>query len=133
MLLGTFLTAACARYLLPYDWSWTLCLAFGSILAATDPVAVVALLNAVGASPILTMQITGESLLNDGTAIVIFNILLSVLDQGKSYTAAELLGYFCQLALGGPALGLAFGGSHGLLGILGRLADKVGWMSARSS
>jgi NhaP-type Na+/H+ or K+/H+ antiporter len=41
---------------LPYGWDFNLAMAFGSILAATDPVAVVALLKAVGASPKLTMQ-----------------------------------------------------------------------------
>ena len=40
----------------------------------TDPVAVVALLKEVGASPALTMLISGESMLNDGTAIVMFTI-----------------------------------------------------------
>ena len=35
------------RYAFPYGWSWNLAMAFGSILAATDPVAVVALLKAV--------------------------------------------------------------------------------------
>ena len=43
-------------------------LMFGSICAATDPVAVVGLLKELGASPQLTMLIAGESLLNDGTA-----------------------------------------------------------------
>jgi NhaP-type Na+/H+ or K+/H+ antiporter len=46
-------------------------------MAATDPVAVVALLKSVGASPKLTMQITGEALLNDGTAIVLFNLCVT--------------------------------------------------------
>ncbi len=41
-----------------------------SVLAATDPVAVVGLLKELRASPTLTVQIQGESLLNDGTAIV---------------------------------------------------------------
>ena len=64
------------RYLLPYGWDWKLAMAFGSILAATDPVAVVALLKAVGASPKLTMQITGEALMNDGTAILLFMLFM---------------------------------------------------------
>ena len=38
-------------------------------MAATDPVAVVALLNQLGAPPSLTMLIAGESLFNDGTSI----------------------------------------------------------------
>ena len=44
---------------------------------ATDPVAVVALLKDVGASPVLTMQIMGESLLNDGYPTLIYPTLPS--------------------------------------------------------
>ena len=50
----------------------------GSILSATDPVAVVALLKSAGASPKLTILIVGESLLNDGTAMV--NIITVILN-----------------------------------------------------
>lgn len=42
VLAGTALTALVAKYIFPYDWSLDLCFAFGSILAATDPVAVTA-------------------------------------------------------------------------------------------
>jgi NhaP-type Na+/H+ or K+/H+ antiporter len=63
-----------ATFLYAYksDWSYELCLVTGSILCATDPVAVVALLKDLGASPMLTVQIQGESLLNDGTAYVMY-------------------------------------------------------------
>lgn len=43
---------------------------FGSILSATDPVAVASLLEEVGAPPRLKVHIAGEALLNDGAAIV---------------------------------------------------------------
>jgi hypothetical protein len=46
-LLGTFLFAACAKYMMPYNWSWDVCYVLGAILCATDPVAVVALLKQV--------------------------------------------------------------------------------------
>ena len=74
VMFSTALTAAVAHYVLPYHWSWTLAIAFGAVLSATDPVAVVSLLKSLGASPALTMLIGGESLLNDGTAMVIFDI-----------------------------------------------------------
>jgi NhaP-type Na+/H+ or K+/H+ antiporter len=61
VLAGTVLTALIAFYIFPYDWSFHLCMTFGSILAATDPVAVAALLDAVGAPPRLKMHIAGES------------------------------------------------------------------------
>ena len=48
------------------------CLIFGAIVSATDPVAVVALLKELGASKRLATLIEGESLMNDGTAMVIF-------------------------------------------------------------
>lgn len=69
VLAGTCLTALIGYYVLPYGWSWSFCMVFGSILSATDPVAVSALLNEVGAPPRLKMHISGESLLNDGSAI----------------------------------------------------------------
>ena len=77
VMFSTALTAVVAHYVLPYHWSWTLALAFGAVLSATDPVAVVSLLKSLGASPALTMLIGGESLLNDGTAMVIFDIFFS--------------------------------------------------------
>ena len=52
----------------------------GAILSATDPVAVVALLKGAGASPKLTILIVGESLLNDGTAMVLFSLFYQSLN-----------------------------------------------------
>ena len=52
-MMGAFATAAFAKWCLPYDWSFAFSMLLGSILAATDPVAVVALLKDLGASPAL--------------------------------------------------------------------------------
>mmetsp|Transcript_18124 Transcript_18124/g.54684 ORF Transcript_18124/g.54684 Transcript_18124/m.54684 type:complete len:336 (-) Transcript_18124:610-1617(-) len=65
-------------YVLPYRWDWKLALAFGSVLAATDPIAVVASLHELEASPVLTMIIAGESMLNDGSAIVIWELFFGM-------------------------------------------------------
>jgi hypothetical protein len=59
VVIGAVLNALFARYVLPYGWSWDFCLAYGAVQAATDPVAVVALLKSLGASPSLTMIISG--------------------------------------------------------------------------
>merc|ERR1711988_33179 len=45
VLFGTGLTAVVSKCVLPYDWNWNFALCVGSIMAATDPVAVVALLK----------------------------------------------------------------------------------------
>jgi NhaP-type Na+/H+ and K+/H+ antiporter len=75
---NSFLTAAFLYWYLPYEWTFLLSLTTGAILCATDPVAVVALLKELGASPTLTVLIQGESLLNDGTAIVLYTIAYNI-------------------------------------------------------
>jgi NhaP-type Na+/H+ or K+/H+ antiporter len=83
VLIGTFATAYFVQNAFPYEWPFKLCVLFGAITAATDPVAVVALFNTLGVSPRLTMLVSGESLLNDGTAIVLFQLTLKVLLSGE--------------------------------------------------
>ena len=53
-------------------------LLFGALISATDPVAVIALFKELGAPQRLTILVEGESLLNDATAIVFFNIILGL-------------------------------------------------------
>lgn len=57
---------------------------YGAIISATDPVAVVALLKELGASKRLSTMIEGESLLNDGTAFVVFLVLLEFVVGGEA-------------------------------------------------
>lgn len=123
VLAGTCLTGLVGYYILPYGWSWNLCMTFGSILAATDPVAVAALLGKVGAPPRLMMHISGESMFNDGSAFVFFTIFsgaflteLNIEGLGEHVTAAEGFKKFFRLSLGGMAIGIAF--SIGLLSLL---------------
>ena len=120
--LGAFLTAVIAKYVFVYNWSWNVSMVLGSILAATDPVAVVALLRDVGASARLGTVIEGESLLNDGIAIVFFNLFLAYSLGGSNAAicygfssecidinnAQGVVRYFAQVVLGGPAIGMAF-------------------------
>ena len=58
---------------------------FGAVVSATDPVAVVALLKELGASKKLGTLIEGESLLNDGTAIVAFVLLFGVVTAAEPF------------------------------------------------
>lgn len=117
VLAGTFLTALTAFYIFPYDWSFDLCMTFGSILSATDPVAVAALLEVTGAPVRLKMHIAGESLLNDGSAIVFFTIFsqryLTELDMlpeiGENIDWPAGIKLFIRMAVGGACSGVLFG------------------------
>ena len=123
VLAGTVLTALTGYYIFPYGWSFNLAMTFGSILAATDPVAVAALLEEVGAPPRLKTHIAGESLLNDGSAIVFYSIFsqkffyeTGIPDFGEDIDFGRGVAMFCQKALGGCAFGIIFG--FGILVVL---------------
>lgn len=111
MLIGsTFLSAVMMTYIFGYtgDFTWEASLMYGSIVSATDPVAVVALLKELGASKRLATMIEGESLLNDGTAMVIFLVLLKIV-EGEDQSFGQILLMFCRLSFGGLLLGLIGG------------------------
>lgn len=112
LIVATILTAVVMRYILGWDDSrdvgWASALMIGAILSATDPVAVVALLKELGASKRLSTLIEGESLMNDGTAMVVFLVLFDLV-EGKELKGGEVVERFFQLALGGMAWGIAAG------------------------
>ena len=110
LIVATFLTAVMMRFVLGYqgEFTWDHALLYGSIISATDPVAVVALLKELGASKRLSTMIEGESLLNDGTAMVVFYVILEIC-HGEDMGAGAIIGKFCRLSLGGPALGILAG------------------------
>mmetsp|Transcript_7852 Transcript_7852/g.17247 ORF Transcript_7852/g.17247 Transcript_7852/m.17247 type:complete len:1246 (+) Transcript_7852:169-3906(+) len=90
------------------DWTFLLSMVTASMLCATDPVAVVALLKELGASPTLTVQIQGESLLNDGMAIVVFTICYEML-AGKEYDFEAVVLFLVKTAMMAWALGMFIG------------------------
>jgi sodium/hydrogen exchanger 10/11 len=105
----TILTALIGRYIFAYDWGWMQSLMFGCIMSATDPVAVVALLKDVGASRQLGTIIEGESLLNDGGAIVLFEVFKAGSVPGEAWSGTKIALYFIRVVLGGPAFGFLMG------------------------
>ncbi|KAK6191718.1 hypothetical protein SNE40_003329 [Patella caerulea] len=104
--LSSVLICIMAQYLFDYNWNWHVGMMFGALISATDPVAVVAILREVGASKKLAIIIEGESLLNDGTAIVFFNIFLILSTTTEALTGGDIVLYFLKVAIGGPAFGL---------------------------
>ena len=87
----------------------------GAILAATDPVAVVARLREIGAPERLSVLLEGESLFNDATAIVLFGLFISLaLSLENPVSAADVVLEFLRIFFGGVAAGLVTGLVAGL-------------------
>ena len=89
-------------------------LIFGALISATDPVAVVATFRSVGAPKRLVTLVEGESLFNDGTAVVIFHIMLALTLEGTLNPVDGLLD-FVKVSVGGVFIG----------GILGYAVAKL--------
>jgi len=95
---------------------------FAALIAATDPIAVVALFKSVGAPKRLATLVEGESLLNDGTAVVIFGLILAIVNgRGMSVPAALL--EFAKVVGLGAALGAVI--SFGAARVIQRVDDAM--------
>ncbi len=81
---------------------------FGVLISATDPVAVVAIFRQLGVPRRLLTMVEGESLLNDGVAIVLFAVLLEAATGGSISVAAGLVDVVAVFA-GGAAVGAVLG------------------------
>lgn len=70
-----------------------------------------ALLKSAGASHKLTYLIIGEALMNDGTALVLYNLLFSAVEVGNNteITPLSVFIYFLRVIFVSPLLGAAFG------------------------
>jgi monovalent cation:H+ antiporter, CPA1 family len=86
-----------------------ICLLLGSVVATTDPAAVVGVFRDIGAPARLSRLVEGESLLNDAAAIAIFSILLGLLIRDEPFDPAESSIRFALIFLGGIVLGLLAG------------------------
>jgi monovalent cation:H+ antiporter, CPA1 family len=83
-------------------------LVFASIIVATDPIAVVSLFKTLGAPKRLAVLVEGESLLNDGTGVVLFTLVLGVA-TGGSFTLGGAVLTFLKVAGMGALIGGAVG------------------------
>lgn len=89
--------------------SYIYCLLFGALIAPTDPIAVIGILKKAGISKSLETKITGESLFNDGVAVVVFLILLEIATGGHEVTFQHISFLFFEEAVGGIVFGFAVG------------------------
>jgi CPA1 family monovalent cation:H+ antiporter len=95
---------------------------FGVLIAATDPVSVIASFREMGAQPRVSMVVESESLLNDGVAAVGF-ALLSAIAAGASPEAGSIIPAFLWTLGGGIVIGLAI--SAATLLTVGRTDDPL--------
>ena len=103
-------------------WGWMGAAMFGALIAATDPVSVIAAFKELEAPPRLSLVVEAESLLNDGTAAVGFAILIA-LANGAPATPLQIGGLLLWTVIGGVALGAGVAGA--LLLIAGRTDDHL--------
>lgn len=90
---------------IPLPW----CVVLGAILAPTDPIAITAILTRMRVPTSLRAIIVGESLFNDGVAIVVFTVTLAIASGSGGVTPWAIAADFLREAVGGIALGLLGG------------------------
>jgi len=83
-------------------------LVFGAIVSATDPISVLALFKDMAVGKRLSILVEGESLLNDGTAAVLYGILVGAVMTGSLNVVTGVRTFFVEV-LGGAAVGLGLG------------------------
>lgn len=112
ILISTFLVGIATYYLLGFfnlHLDFIYCLLFGSLISPTDPIAVLGILKSANAPKTLETKIAGESLFNDGMAVVVFIVLLGIATGGHDVTTKHIALLFVEEAIGGVAFGFVIG------------------------
>ncbi len=102
VLLSACITATGMHYLA--NWQWISALVFGALIAATDPVSVIATFKEAKAHGRLLVLIEAESLFNDGTAAVAFGVVVA-LASGQQLTSIEITAMLLKTIAGGVLCG----------------------------
>ena len=121
---GTVLSAAVVAAGMHWlaGWSWQAALLFGSLIAATDPVSVIAMMKEQRAERRLRFIMEAESIVNDGAAAVLFSVCVAAIN-GATVTPSAMALSLVVTVFGGVLCGMAIAGA--LLLLAGRSDDHL--------
>jgi len=112
VIISTFVVGTLV-YLIPLpdlELPYIYCLLFGALISPTDPVAVLSILKGANVRKSLETKIAGESLFNDGVAVVVFAVLLQLAQEGSENMTIPHVGWlFVKEAGGGFLLAMLLG------------------------
>jgi len=108
VVISSVITSLFPMFAIPMRWSWYEALAFGGMLASTDPVAVISVLTSLHTSKRLTSIISGESVMNDGSSIILVTLFLDM-QAGHTYTALKTFDFVFRYVIGSVVAGVIFG------------------------
>lgn len=92
------------------DIPFLYCLLFGALISPTDPIAVLGILKKANVPKSLETKIAGESLFNDGVAVVLFAVVLQLAQSPTAdFTFGTVLWLLAKEAIGGLLLGMVLG------------------------
>ncbi|MBB6371425.1 cation:proton antiporter [Chryseobacterium shigense] len=118
VVISTFIVGFGMFYLLPFlgiQLPFIYCLVFGALISPTDPVAVLSILKQANVSKSLETKVAGESLFNDGMAVVVFTVVMQLAIGKEVDLGVESIGLLLMKEAGGGIL----------LGVL------LGWITSR--
>lgn len=118
VVISTFVVGFGMFYLLPFlgiHLPFIYCLVFGALISPTDPVAVLSILKQANVSKSLETKVAGESLFNDGMAVVVFTVVMQLAVGKEVDLGVESIGLLLMKEAGGGIL----------LGVL------LGWVTSR--
>lgn len=110
---STFIIGGASWYILnafDLNISFIYCLLFGALISPTDPIAVLGILKTAGVPKSLEIKISGESLFNDGIAVVVFLVLLGIATGESEASVSSISLLFIQEVVGGIFYGFIIGG-----------------------
>jgi len=103
---------------------WLAAVAFGALISATDPVAVIAFFKSLGVTKRLSVLVEGESLFNDAVAFVAFGLAVDAATPGESFGIGNAISNFLIVGGGGLAVGVVLGGFVSQV-VLARVDDAL--------